>query len=80
MTQNELLAYFFENYLPKEEITYRLPLATSISSGVTKKTCNISRFATKDLPEPGEPRKMPLGFRSSFRSAIMRLLLVTFCP
>ena len=31
MTQNELLAYFFENYLPKEEITYRLPLATSIA-------------------------------------------------
>ena len=32
MTQNELLAYFFENYLPKEEITYRLPLATSIAA------------------------------------------------
>lgn len=32
MTQNELLAYFFENYLPKEEIAYRLPLATSIAA------------------------------------------------
>ena len=32
-----------------------------------------SRFAAKDLPEPGTPRNKPLGFLSFFRFAMMTL-------
>ena len=46
----------------------------STSSSVTRNTLVISRLAEKDLPEPGVPRIRPLGFLSSFRSTMMRLL------
>ncbi len=36
------------------------------SSLVSKKQLAISRFALKDLPEPGVPKIKPLGFFSSF--------------
>ena len=47
---------------------------TMMSSSVTKNTLLISRLAAKDLPLPGVPRIRPLGFFSSFRSTMIRLL------
>ena len=44
------------------------------SSEVSRKQLAISRLALKDLPLPGVPRIRPLGFFSSLRSTMMRLL------
>ena len=40
----------------------------------------ISRFALKDLPEPGVPRIRPLGFFNFLRSTMIRLLDRAFKP
>ena len=40
----------------------------------------ISRFAENDLPLPGVPKIRPLGFFSSFRSTMMRLLERALMP
>ena len=51
-----------------------------ISSSVTRNALQISRFALKDLPEPGVPRIRPLGFFSFFRSTMIKLLDRAFRP
>ena len=51
-----------------------------MSSSVTRKLFAISLLAAKDLPEPGVPRIRPLGFLSSFLSAIIRLFDKAFKP
>ena len=51
-----------------------------MSSCVTKKALEISLLAEKLLPLPGVPRIKPLGFFSSFRSTMIRLLLRALMP
>ena len=46
---------------------------TIMRSFVARNTFTSSRFAAKDLPEPGTPRNRPLGFLSFFRFAMMTL-------
>lgn len=47
---------------------------------VTRNALVISRFAEKDLSEPGVPRISPLGFLSFFLSTMIRLFDRTFSP
>ena len=51
-----------------------------MSSFVVRNTLMISRLAEKDFPLPGVPRISPLGFFSSLRSTMIRLLLRAFRP
>ena len=44
------------------------------SLGQMRNALVISRFAENDLPLPGVPKIRPLGFFSSFRSTLIRLL------
>ena len=55
-------------------------MESSMSSSVDRARLTISRLAVKDLPEPDTPRTKPLPLSSSFRLAMMRFLLMTFCP
>ena len=51
-----------------------------MSSSVMRKAFVISRFAEKDLPEPGVPKISPLGFLSRLRSTMIMLLDSAFSP
>ena len=53
---------------------------TIMRSFVARNTFTSSRFAAKDLPEPGTPRNRPLGFLSFFRFAIITLWDRAFRP
>ena len=66
--------FFITGIRQEQAGSFAFPDVYKRQSLESKKQLAISRFALKDLPEPGVPKIRPFGFFSSFRSTMMRLL------